>query len=79
MPRPSGGHTATNHATATTSVYATLTVNVAGPRDPQRTPQGSTDTTRLAIVTSRRPEDVETYVGTPYKKNTVAKYLTKIQ
>ena len=26
-----------------------------------------------SIVTSRWPEDVETYVGTPYKKNTVSK------
>ena len=74
MPHPSGAPTAADHASETTTASATTTVDTAEPRDHQRTHR---DTKGLAFVTSRRPEDVETYIGTPYKKNTVAKYPHK--
>jgi len=40
---------------ATHRMYATTTVNVAGPRDPKQTPKGSDIVMGLAIVTSLRP------------------------
>ena len=79
MPRPSGAPTDADHTSVTTTASTTMTVDVAGPRDPLGTSQGLADTTGLTIVTSRQPEDVEIYVGTLYEKNRVPQNPTIIE
>ena len=78
MLRPNGAPMAAEHATATTTASVTdwtgpnrTRPDRAGLSGPQRTHR---DTTGSAIATSCQPEDIETYAGTPYKNNTVAKY-----
>jgi hypothetical protein len=74
MPRPSRAPTAAANASATTTASATTIVDDAGLRDSKRTPQGSDIFQRSAIVNIAiigPTEDVETYNGTPYEKNTV--------